>query len=117
MRAKTAVWMALGGAGLCLGGPVAAQAPASGPASGGQVQYTPAPPAAAQPQGPMTAAEMRELLDAARETAKATREAVDYSRVVPDILTQILAKLDKIENKLDKIELVLKGQGGGQRRR
>ncbi len=47
---------------------------------------------------------MREMLEAARATAKATRETVEYGRVVPDILTQILAKLDKLENKLDKIE-------------
>jgi hypothetical protein len=41
---------------------------------------------------------MRELLEAARATAKASRESVDHGRVVPDILQQILAKLDKIEN-------------------
>ncbi len=47
----------------------------------------------------MSAAEIRELLDAAKATAKASRENVDYIRVVPDILYQILAKLDKVENK------------------
>jgi hypothetical protein len=52
----------------------------------------------------MSDADIRELLDAARATAKAARENVDYNRVVPDILTQILAKLDKIEDKLDKVE-------------
>jgi flagellar biosynthesis regulator FlaF len=56
----------------------------------------------------MSPAEMRELLDAAKATAKASRENVDYIRVVPDILFQILAKLDKVENKLDRIENELK---------
>ena len=58
--------------------------------------------------GAMSEAEVRELLDAARATAKATRENVDYNRVVPDILTQVLTKLDKIEDKLDRIENALK---------
>ena len=62
-------------------------------------QTSPAPTGAAR-----LTPEIRELLDAAKATAKASRENVDYSRVVPDILFQILAKLDKIENKLDKIE-------------
>jgi hypothetical protein len=69
-------------------------------------------PAHAQPSpapaGAMSPAEMRELLDAAKATAKASRENVDYIRVVPDILFQILAKLDKVENKLDRIENELK---------
>lgn len=60
------------------------------------------------PAGAMSPAEVRELLDAAKATAKASRENVDYIRVVPDILYQILAKLDKVENKLDKIENELK---------
>ncbi len=64
---------------------------------------TPAAPAPA-----MSGAEIRELLDAAKATAKASRENVDYIRVVPDVLYQILAKLDKVENKLDKIENELK---------
>ena len=59
-------------------------------------------------------AETRELLEAARATAKAARENVEYARVVPDILTQILAKLDKIEDKLDKVENAVKA---GQPRR
>ncbi|HZB38492.1 MAG TPA: hypothetical protein VE443_10915 [Beijerinckiaceae bacterium] len=53
-------------------------------------------------------ADIRALVEAARETAKAAREQVDYARVVPDILTQIHAKLDKLENKLDKIENAIK---------
>ena len=53
-------------------------------------------------------ADIRELLEAAKASAKAARESVDYARVTPDILTQILAKLDKIENKLDKIENAVK---------
>jgi hypothetical protein len=57
---------------------------------------------------------MRELLEAARATAKSTREAVEYGRVVPDILTQILTKLDKLEDKLDKVENAVKA---GQRAR
>ena len=68
-----------------------------------------------QAQAPASAAmsesDVRELLDAARATAKATREGVEHSRVVPDILTQILTKLDKIEDKLDKIENAVKGEG------
>jgi hypothetical protein len=55
-----------------------------------------------------SAAEIRELLEAAKATAKATRENVDYVRVVPDILFQILTKLDKIEDKIDKVETALK---------
>jgi hypothetical protein len=56
----------------------------------------------------LSSAETRELLDAARATAKAARENVDYARVVPDILFQILTKLDKIEDKLDKVENAIK---------
>jgi hypothetical protein len=52
----------------------------------------------------LSPAELRELVEGVKETAKAARENTDYARVVPDILTQILIKLDKIENKLDKIE-------------
>jgi hypothetical protein len=69
-------------------------------------------PAQAQAPAPaaMSEADVRELLDAARATAKATREGVDHSRVVPDILTQILEKLDKLEDKLDKVETEIKRQ-------
>ena len=56
----------------------------------------------------LSAAEIRELLEAAKATAKATRENVDYVRVVPDMLFQILTKLDKIEDKIDKVETALK---------
>ena len=61
-------------------------------------------PAQAQTAPALSDAELRELIDAAKATAKATREGVDYARVTPDILTQILTKLDKIEDKLDKVE-------------
>ena len=70
----------------------------------------PVPPAQPGPSGALSPAEMRDLLDSSRATAKATREAVEYGRVVPDILQQILAKLDKIEDKLDKVENAVKGQ-------
>jgi hypothetical protein len=60
------------------------------------------------PQAGLAEADIRELLEAAKASAKAARETVDYARVTPDILTQILAKLDKIENKLDKIENAVK---------
>ena len=63
-------------------------------------------PAAESPA--MSSTEIRELLDAAKATAKATRENVDYARTVPDILFQILTKLDKIEDKLNKVENALK---------
>ena len=63
---------------------------------------------AADPGRPLSPAEVRELLDAVKATAKAARENVDYNRVVPDLLFQILTKLDKLENKLDKIENALK---------
>jgi hypothetical protein len=63
-------------------------------------------PAAESPT--LTRAEVRELLDAAKATAKAARENVDYVRVVPDMLFQILTKLDKIEDKLDKVENAIK---------
>ena len=71
----------------------------------GSVQAQTNPPA---DDPAMTRSEIRELLDAAKATAKATRENVDYARVVPDILFQILTKLDKLENKLDKIENAIK---------
>jgi hypothetical protein len=74
--------------------------------TGSAQAQTSSAPAADNPA--MSSAEIRELLDAAKATAKATRENVDYIRVVPDILFQILTKLDKIENKLDKIENALK---------
>ena len=61
------------------------------------------------------AGDMRELVDAARATAKATREAVDYARVTPDLLTQILAKLDKLEDKLDRIDGAVRAQGAKRR--
>jgi hypothetical protein len=64
---------------------------------------------AANETGPtFSSTEMRELLDAAKATAKATRENVDYIRVVPDMLHQIQVKLDKLEDKLDKIENAIK---------
>lgn len=73
----------------------------AGPAWAQTDPSAPTPPAASSP-------EMRELLDAAKATAKATRENLDYARVTPDLLYQILGKLDKLENKLDKIEDALK---------
>jgi hypothetical protein len=63
-----------------------------------------AAPAQAQTGPTPSDADLRELIDAAKATAKATRESVDYARVTPDLLSQILAKLDKIEDKLDKVE-------------
>ena len=79
-----------------------------GPAFAQEVQprpmQPPGAPVTAAPATQLAPSEIRELLEAARETAKATREGVDYGRVVPDLLIQVLAKLDKIENKLDKIE-------------
>lgn len=65
-------------------------------------------PAGAQPGPAASTREMRELVDAAKASAKAAQENVEYARVVPDVLTQILAKLDKLENKLDKIENAIK---------
>jgi hypothetical protein len=64
-----------------------------------------------------TRAELRELIDAAKATAKATRENVDYARVVPDILFQILTKLDKIEDKLDTIENLTKANQAAAKKR
>ena len=76
---------------------------------------SPASPSTTSPApGPTASGDMRELLEAARATAKSTREAVEYGRVVPDILTQILTKLDKLEDKLDKVENAVKA---GQRAR
>jgi hypothetical protein len=69
------------------------------------------PPAAAP-----SASEMRELLDAAKATAKATRDNLDYAKVTPDLLYQILAKLDKIEDKLDKVETAIKREAARARR-
>ena len=72
-------------------------------------------PAQAQTGATLSDADLRELIEAARATAKATRENVDYARVTPDILTQILAKLDKIEDKLDKVENAIKREGASRR--
>jgi hypothetical protein len=69
-------------------------------------------PVAAQTAPALSQADTRELLDAAKATAKATQESLNYTRVTPDILFQILAKLDKLENKLDKIENAVKAQQG-----
>lgn len=65
----------------------------------------------------VTRAEIRELIDAAKATAKASRENVDYARVVPDLLFQILAKLDKLEDKLDKVENAIKENPAAARKR
>ena len=86
------------------------RAPAAPPAI-----VAPAPPAQPGPSGALNPAEMRDLIEAARATAKSSAETVEYGRVVPDILTQILAKLDKLENKLDKVENAIKGQARGRR--
>ena len=72
------------------------------------------PPAAAAMPG--SNSDMRELLDAAKATAKATRENLDYARVTPDLLYQILSKLDKIEDKLDKVENAIKRDTARARR-
>ena len=61
-------------------------------------------PALAQTGAAPREADLRELIEAAKATAKASRESVDYARATPDILTQILAKLDKIEDKLVRVE-------------
>jgi hypothetical protein len=72
-------------------------------------------PAQAQTAPTLSDAELRELIEATKETAKATREGVGYARVTPDILTQILAKLDKIEDKLDKVESAIRRDNGSRR--
>jgi hypothetical protein len=69
-----------------------------------------ADPATAQTAPALSQTATRELIDAAKATAKATQESVVYARVTPDILHQILAKLDKLEGKLDKIENAVKAQ-------
>jgi hypothetical protein len=75
------------------------------------------PPATAPgaPSSAPASSEMRELLDAAKATAKATRENLDYAKVTPDLLYQILAKLDKIEDKLDKVENAIRRDNGSRR--
>ena len=79
----------------------------------GQASPAPLPEAAS-----VTRSEVRELIEAARATAKASRENVDYARVVPDLLYQILAKLDKIEDKLDRVDTTLKAsQAAAARKR
>jgi hypothetical protein len=87
------VWSSAAAALVAIGlaGPAAAQAPAGQGAT-------------------LSEADTRELIDAAKATAKATRESVEYARVTPDILHQILAKLDKLEDKLDKVENAVKAQ-------
>ena len=73
--------------------------------------------AQAQTEPAPSSAETREMLEAAKATAKATRESLEYTRVVPDMLFQILAKLDKLENKLDKIENAIKAENTRARTR
>ena len=68
--------------------------------------------ATAQTAPALSQADTRELIEAAKATAKATRETVTYVSVTPDILHQILTKLDKLEGKLDKVENALKAQQG-----
>ena len=68
--------------------------------------------ATAQTTPALSQADTRELIEAAKATAKATRETVNYVSVTPDILHQILTKLDKLEGKLDKVENALKAQQG-----
>ncbi len=69
----------------------------------------------ANPSAALSESDTRELIEAAKATAKATRETVDYVRVTPDILHQILAKLDKLEDKLDKVENAVKAQQRARR--
>ncbi len=76
-----------------------------------------AAPAEAQTSPPTPTQESRELLEAARATAKATQDSLTYVRVTPDLLYQILAKLDKLEGKLDKIENAIKDGNTGRARR
>jgi len=71
--------------------------------------------APADAQTAVAEADLRELVEASKATAKATRESVEYARVTPDILTQILAKLDKIEDKLDKVENAIKREAAPRR--
>jgi hypothetical protein len=80
----------------------------------GAASPAPASPAPASP-GPASF-DMRELLDAAKATAKATRDNLDYAKVTPDLLYQILTKLDKIEDKLDKVETAIKRENARARR-
>ncbi len=68
--------------------------------------------ATAQTAPALSQADTRELIEAAKATAKATRETVTYVSVTPDLLHQILTKLDKLEGKLDKVENALKVQQG-----
>jgi hypothetical protein len=68
-------------------------------------------PAQAQTPPAVPETDLRELIEAARATAKATRENTDYARVTPDLLTQILAKLDKIEDKLGRLEDAVRRDG------
>jgi hypothetical protein len=72
--------------------------------------------ATAQTAPALSQADTRELIEAAKATAKATRETVNYVSVTPDILHQILAKLDKLEGKLDKVENAVKAQQGKRAR-
>jgi hypothetical protein len=84
-------------------------APSSAPANSAPTSPAPSSPVPAT-------SEMRELLDAAKATARATRENLDYAKVTPDLLYQILAKLDKIEDKLDKVENAIKRETARARR-
>lgn len=87
-----------------------------GPHAIGLICYLLLGPAQAQTQTAPSGAESREMLEAAKATAKATRESLEYTRVVPDMLFQILAKLDKIEGKLDKIENAIKDDSAARAR-
>jgi hypothetical protein len=57
-----------------------------------------AAPVQAQTGAALSDADLRELIDAAKATAKATRESVDHARVTPDIED----KLDKVENAIKR---------------
>jgi hypothetical protein len=85
--------------------------PAAAPGAASSAPAGPAPSS-----GVPATSDMRELLDAAKATARATRENLDYAKVTPDLLYQILTKLDKIEDKLDKIENAIKREAPRARR-
>lgn len=116
LRAAAYGLMAVGLVASAVAQSPSASAQAGPPPRPAEAQGGAAPSASApSEEGALSPAEVRQLLEAARATAKASRENVDYARVVPDILTQILAKLDKLEDKLGKLEDAVKAQNAKRR--
>ncbi|WP_188611704.1 hypothetical protein [Chelatococcus reniformis] len=72
-------------------------------------------PPAAKPAPATSEADSRDLLEAAKATAKSARTTAENIAVVPDLLVQILTKLDKIEDKIARLETAMQAKPPARR--